>query len=213
MMKSDEIKMSKEHTKFLLEVKNRLLMFCYIYTFSFLGVLLVEYRDINNWCDVVIYTIPFFILLPFSCRIIYYRIWIIHENAYMHVFARDNFLLDNTNYITQRPQISIYKSEYRFKFFNKIDQIIQTAIDFIVNNEISILALLCNIVYFIKTYKIALIHPFFYAIISLLPIFSCLFIIYICCSTYKYCLLHKRQVKEWSEYKKKTCKDNEKFIL
>lgn len=212
-MKSDEIKMLRDHTKFLLEVKNRLLMFCYIYTFSFLGVLLIKYREVNDWSDVIIYTIPFFILVPFSCRIVYYRIWAIHENAFMHVFAKDEFLIDYTNSLIKKPYISIYKSEYRFRFFNKTDRIIQIVIDYIVNNEISILALLCNIVYFIKTYKVALKYYIFYPFISFLPIISSIFIIYISCSAYKYSLLYKFQVKEWEEYKKKICRVDEKFIL
>lgn len=192
-----------EQRKFLLETKNKLIMFAFVVVFSSLGVFISDKIPTkNSVIKCILYIIPFFVLVPISSRIVYYREWGAYLSAKIFVFSeRDSS--DGTEHI-RYPYICFCKITYKNKFFQSVENFLQKIVDIMVNFEIFSLNLCCVIIFFVNLYdsysSLGLLASL---ICSLIPIVSTVYIFLICKAVYKYDDIYNYHVKQWEEYKSK----------
>ena len=193
---------------FLLETKNKLITFCFLTVFSMLGVVLTEEKNHSKELSYYfIYIIPFFILIPISARIIYYRLWVAYINAEIHVKTK---LYPNTSTIqTEQPTIDMpyicfYKLNYPFKIFYTLSKILQYSIDFIVNFEVFILSLCCFLLFLIKTWNSFESSNMWWWILYLVPVTGTVYIFFMCKSILNYDKIYKYHIKQWTWYMEAT---------
>lgn len=133
--------------------------------------------------DIFFYMLPFFILVPFSARITYYRIWRCYLKSYLEIFSSDIYIF---NGYMEKPKIEK-------NFLDKI-------IGMFVNFEMFVLSIACTFVYYIKCY-IYFKYSLSYIMIFSIPLILTFLIFLFCFSAYDYSKIHSLYIDRW--FKKK----------
>lgn len=125
-----------------------------------------------------IYVIPFFILVPFACRVAYYRVWHMYLSAYINIFygtrfsfgdeELDSFFIPQISLCCKKysciphktgeieeveTAIKIQNEIYKHNGCSILDKVIHHLMCFFVNFELFILSLACLGLFFIRTYN------------------------------------------------------------
>lgn len=169
---------TSRHIAFLLDTKNKILMFAFATTLAMFGAALKI--DACNQ-DIYLYTLPFFLLLPFSARITYYRIWGCHQQAFLKIFASDKFVFKYNE-----EEVPIERN-----FLDKI-------MGFLVNFEMGFLSIGCLIIYFVRCWKYYVNSIECFLIFSI-PIISTILICLFCISAYDYSKMSSAYLGKWKE--------------
>lgn len=168
------------HMEFLIDTKNKILMFAFATTLAMFGAAL-KIKSTSQ--DIYTYTLPFFLLLPFTARITYYRIWSCHQKTFLKIFAQDRFVFKDNE-----KEVPIERH-----FLDKI-------ICFLVNFEMGFLSIGCLIIYIVKSwehYTNSLFHLIAYSFSILSTILICLF----CISALNYSKMSSYYLEKWKEKK------------
>ncbi len=128
----DEKEYERLHNKleYNLGTRNSLLTFSFTTVLTILGLAIAT--EIER-ISVLLYLIPFCILIPFTARIVYYRLIHAHINAFLMVYAPDKMQFQVNSAIVPEEQSKVY-----------------LIIAFLNNFETSILATACSIIFYIK---------------------------------------------------------------
>ena len=184
---------------FLLQTKNNLIIKSFIIVFSMIGILicdkiLILQNEIKN-ITIFVYIIPYFILVPISSRVAYYRIWGACLSAKINIFTN--------NKVDSYPEISFLNDnnlqnskKYRFSLC------IHKIICFMVNFELFILSLCC---FFILAISIIINNYNFISIVIcfIISIISNIYIFLIFKNIYNYKKLYNINKQKWITYKNK----------
>ena len=168
------------HMAFLLDTKNKILMFAFATTLAMFGAAL---KIESSSQDIYIYTLPFFLLLPFTARITYYRIWCCHQQTFLKIFAQDRFVFKDNE-----KEVPIERH-----FLDKI-------IAFLVNFEMGFLAIACLIIYIVKSwehYTNSIGHFLAFSFSIIATILICSF----CISALNYSKMSSYYLEKWKEKK------------
>ena len=132
---------------FLLQTKNNLIIKSFIIVFSMIGILICDkiltlHNEIKN-ITIFVYIIPYFMLVPISSRVAYYRIWGAYLSAKINIFTN--------NKVDSYPEIS-FLNNYNLQNSkkDKINLFIHKIICFMVNFELFILSLGCFFIFIIS---------------------------------------------------------------
>lgn len=204
VIKSDVVRLDeKEYDRlynileYNVSTRTSLLTFAFTTVLAVLGVALgTENSDIS----VYMYLIPYCLIIPFSARIVYYRLIHAHISAFLIVYAPEKMrfrLGGSTN-----PRINAV-SEKQTPFF--------IVIAFLNNFEMSILALTCAAIFYFKFFSEKGDFSIIEWLICLIPIILTIFVIVITIYGYNYSKHLCRYKKKWEELYKKNI--NEKYIL
>lgn len=141
------------------EMRNTLLTFTFTAVIAILGFGFATEKEVNQ----IVYLLPFFIIVPFTGRVSYYRKWSAHMAAYLDVFA---------------PKLRTY-TDYGKKV--KIENnCIDKLLAWFVNYELFILACASTILFEVKYPKKIDSFEIFDWAYCLLPIlFSCIVLVLI----------------------------------
>lgn len=160
---------------FLLDTKNKILMFAFTTTLAMFGAAL---KIESSSVDMYTYTLPFFLLVPFTARITYYRIWKCHQSAYLRVFAHDRYMQ------ACEHEIPIEK--------NFIDKLL----GLFVNCEMLFLSIGCSMIYYAKNFRY--IECSLECIILLfIPIAATSLVAVFCFSAYNYSKMYSTYYNKW----------------
>lgn len=132
-----KIEISDEEYRYLIsllqfydETRNRILMFSFTGTFTIMGFVLGT--EVSIWLCVL----PFLLIIPFSARVSYYRRTHAHLNSFLGVFAPEKMLYKSCSSQVKNR----YGRSYPF-------------VAWLVNNEMSILAIMTFVVYLLKVFS------------------------------------------------------------
>lgn len=217
---------------FLLETKNKILMFSFIVVLSITGVSLSgKIAEPNTASIAFIYLIPFFILVPFTCRVAYYRVWHIYLSAYVNTFFGNKFSFNNKDldssiipridiccskyncipeeirkYTEIIGEINDYKNTYHIRYNSKLDRLAQWLMCFFVNFELFILSTACLFIMFVNTIAFFK-FTYGWVLLYVAASFSTIFIFFISYKAYNFTTIYGLLERQW-----KICKAVHKKI-
>lgn len=161
--------------------RNNLLVFSFTAVLAILGVSLqVELSTVS----VYICLVPYLLIIPFSARIVYYRIAAAHIGTFLCVCAQEYSRFSIGTKTVQENSAKMY-----------------TSIAWLVNHEMTLLGVATGIVYYLKLYEVTSQWSFAILISLLIPIVAITFIYILQYSTEKYSAISNRFEKEWQQYK------------
>lgn len=129
IMESSELAYIEKLMDNIFQTRNNLLTFSFTIVVAALGIGFTKYADNNP----IIYLLPFFIIVPFTGRITYYRIW----EAYLEVC-----LEEHGEHLRQKN----FNKYVQIERANKVDGIMAV----LVNYEMFILAAACLVLCVLK---------------------------------------------------------------
>lgn len=176
-MTNEEFSQVDKLITFLLDTKNRILTFSFATVIGMYGFSFAKITD----KDFYIYTIPFFLITPFAARVSYYRIWACYLETYLKIFANDKYV------VSRLVEYNIPHIERNF-----LDEIM----GILVNFEMAILCIACDIIFYYKCYNIFKFN-IFHIIIFSIPTVSTLLVILFCCSALNYRKMEDNYIKKW----------------
>lgn len=146
------------------ETRNTLLTFSFTAVLTALGVAL----SINE-IDMFVFILPFFVIIPFTGRLCYYRKWNAHMTSFLNVFNK------------KRRCYDLYTNEV------KIDRgIWGHIVAWLVNYEMLFLAIACTAVFWVK-YPVSIENFYvFDYLYCALPLLLTIFEFFLISSTYNY---------------------------
>ena len=170
--------------------RNQLLTFSFTAVLTVFGVAISIDRSINP----VIYLLPYFLIIPFSARISYYRLASAHINSFLKTFSpeRMNFAKGT----------ELVPENYGFLMYRPIA--------WLVNHEMVILSLVPAITFWAKCSVQITKWAMVDLIIKTLPFEAVVFVYLISDSTYNYEKLYETYENGWKKYKLPSINDSKK---
>lgn len=133
MLSEQEYEHLQNMLNYNLSTRNNLLTFSFTTVLTILGLAIgIEDATFNN-VSVILYIVPLCILIPFTARIVYYRILYAHIESFLMSYAPEKMQFRINSQKVPEENIKHYK-----------------IIAFLNNFETSILAVICMIVFYIK---------------------------------------------------------------
>ena len=180
---------------FLLQTKNNLIIKSFIIVFTMIGIFICDKNFIPEKYkfNILLYVIPYFMLVPIASRVSYYRTWCAYLSAKINVLTNNK--TDNFPEISFLQHYDTSKSKINnFKLF------IHKTICIMVNFELFILSLCCFFILLIKisfsTYNILSL-----SICLLISICSNIYIFFVFMYVSNYEKLYNSNKIKWIIYK------------
>ena len=161
--------------------RNKLLVFSFTAVMTILGVSL---QITMNTVSVYICLIPYLLIIPFSARIVYYRIAAAQIGAFLCVCAQEYSQFSIGTKTVREDSAKMY-----------------TPIAWLVNHEMTLLGVATGIVYYLKLYDVTSQWNFATYASLLMPIAAVVFIYKLQHSTEKYSDISDHFEEEWKQYK------------
>ncbi len=161
-------------------IKNTLLTFSFTAVLAILGVALgTDTTKIHP----LVFLVPFFLIIPFTARISYYRLASAHKNAFLKVFASERMLFAiGTETVPEKFGIA-----YR-------------PIAWLVNHEMVLLAGATTAIFWITYYPRITEWGYFEILLWILPLLLDCFVYWISDSTYSYKKIYEVYKPQWERY-------------
>lgn len=181
-MSKEEYERLYNRLEYNLSTRNNLLTFSFTTVLAVLGVAIgTESTDFS----VYMYLIPFCLILPFTARIVYYRIIYAHISSFLMTYAPEKMKFDiGTKKVPEKQST----------FFS--------VMAFLVNYEMAILASTCAVIFYCKYFSTA---QGFYAkdlFVWLLPLLLVGIVVAIIAFGYNYTKHQKNYQKKWEQFLK-----------
>lgn len=162
--------------------RNNLLVFSFTAVLAILGVSLqVKMTTVS----VYICLIPYLLIIPFSARIVYYRIAAAHTGAFLNIYAPEYSQFGIGTKTVRESSAKMY-----------------TPIAWLVNHEMTLLGIATGVVYYLKLYEVTSQWSFVTFMTLLIPIIAIAFIYKLQYSTEKYSDISNRFEDEWEQYER-----------
>lgn len=140
-LKLDDKEYERLHNTLEYNLNTRISLLTFAFT-TVLAVLGVAIGTENKDISVYMYLIPYCLIIPFSARIVYYRLVHAHISAFLMVYSPEKMLFRLGSSTNSEKNIV---SEKQTKFFN--------VIAFLNNYEMSILSLTCAVIFYFKFFS------------------------------------------------------------
>lgn len=180
-MTNEEFLQNENLITFLLETRNKILTFSFTVIVGMFAFSLIKEVDEKYF---YIYTIPYFLIVPFAARITYYRLWACYTESYLKIFASNKFII---SYPTKYKPPTIERN-----FLDKF-------IGFLVNFEMSMLCIVCDIIFYYRCYE-AFEYKLITVVIFSIPILSTILVILFCFSALRYEKMDKEYMRKWKKF-------------
>lgn len=176
-----EYTMLTQKLKFFDTTRNSLLTFSFTSVLAVLGIALnmEEVNTINVWICIV----PFFLIIPFSARISYYRLATAHINSFLKKFANRDMIFTVGADTVKEDKCKYYKW-----------------VAWLVNHEMAILGMATSFIFYMKyipLIKNLTIKEFVFLCI---PIILNIIVYVISDSAYDYSGIENKFSEEWNQY-------------
>ena len=169
-----------KNLEFFDTMRNNLLTFAFTAVLITLGVALaIDTTKVNVW----IFLVPFFLIIPFTARISYYRLASAHINSFLKKFGQANMQFERGNEIVKEGICKHYK-----------------IIAWLINHEMVLLGIATSCIFYIKYTASNEEWGFIDYIVLLIPILFVGFVWVIADSTYNYKKIIDKFSSEWDQY-------------
>lgn len=182
----DIIVSNKEYAKLIKQLeffdttRNNLLTFSFTAVLTILGVsLTINMNSFNVWLCLI----PFFLIIPFTARISYYRLASAHIHSFLRKFARDDMQFEiGTQVVTENG----------CKYYPQIA--------WLMNHEMVLLSFATSCIFYIKYIPIIENWTYINLISLIIPVFLSRLVYLITHSTYGYKKLLANFEAKWDSY-------------
>lgn len=178
--------------KFIDTTRNTLLTFAFTSVLAVVGIAIgTEKEKFNPWLCLL----PFFLIIPFTARISYYRLSSAHINSFLEVFAEDKMcFMKGTKDVPER-----YGRVYKVTAF-------------LVNHEMLCLSIAVFVAFGITMWESEEKWKIYEFLLTLIvPLVLCFIVFLISFSTYNYKKMLEYYGDRWEKYYKKFCEECEEI--
>lgn len=169
-----------EKLHFYDNTRNNLLTFSFTAVLAILGIALTKNMNLTN---VWLCLIPFFLIIPFSARISYYRLASAHVNSFLRQFAPKDMQFEIGSKIVKENGCSFYR-----------------LIAWMVNHEMLLLSIATSFTFYIKYWPNIDGWKYYDYISFLIPLLLTTLVYLISHSTYSYKKLTDNFEQKWKKY-------------
>lgn len=160
--------------------RNKLLTFSFTAVLTIMGVALtVKMNRISVW----ICLIPFFLIIPFTARITYYRLASAHISSFLRMFAKENMQFEIGAQVVTENIFLLYPQ-----------------IAWLVNHEMVLLGVATGCIFYIKYITCTRTFTYFNFVVLSVPVFLCTLVYLISHTTHSYQKLLKKFTEKWKFY-------------
>ena len=163
-------------------IKNSLLTFSFTAVLTLLGIVIAS----NGQISPLVCLIPYFLIIPFSARIAYYRLASAHINTFLKVFEPKKMIFENGTPDVPEKQGKIFP-----------------VIAWLINHEMVVLAIATGLIYCYQYYNYATLCTWVDILLFLPPLPFVIAVFVISNSTYSYKDLCEGYKPKWEAYLEK----------
>ena len=159
--------------------RNSLLTFSFTTVITILGIALpLNLDDIS----VILCLMPYLLIIPFSARIVYYRLSSAHIHSFLRVYAPDKTKFEHGAQIVPEGSGPTYR-----------------LIAFLVNHEMFILALATNIVFYFKCFQCVAVWNWFNYLLVVISLILLFIVYFITNSTFNFNKMTQKYINDWTK--------------
>ncbi len=170
--------------------RNNLLTFAFTTVLALLGIIIASENPINP----LVCLVPYFLIIPFTARISYYRIASAHINTFLKSFVPEKTVFANGASIVPEKHGKVYP-----------------LIAWLINHEMVVLAIATGLIYCYEYYNYDNFSTLWSIIKFLAPIPFIIVIFLISNSTYSYKKICDVYTPKWETYLEKLKRNNEQL--